>query len=139
MPCLSPDQSKPYILQLHNHNKYVIHINMSNRKPLIILSGEIKTPPFRIEARIEAGTLLGLLQEGGTPSMPHARPMPDIGARCLELRVKDKSAEWRIFCRIDTDAILMIHVLKKKTEKTPKSVIDLCIERLKSYDRITKG
>lgn len=112
---------------------------MSNRKPLIILSGEIKTPPFSIEARIEAGTLLGLLQEGGTPSMPHGRPMPDIGTRCLELRVKDKSAEWRIFCRIDIDAILMIHVLKKKTEKTPKSVIDLCIERLKSYDRITKG
>jgi hypothetical protein len=27
---------------------------MSNRKPLIILSGEIKTPPFSAEARIEA-------------------------------------------------------------------------------------
>jgi phage-related protein len=128
-----------YILQLQNHNKYVININMSNRKPLIILSGEIKTPPFSSEARIEAGTLLGLLQEGGTPSMPHARPMPDIGTRCLELRVKDKSADWRIFCRADSDAIVMIHVLKKKTEKTPKSIIDLCNERLKNYDRIMKG
>lgn len=71
--------------------------------------------------------------------MPHARPMPDIGTRCLELRVKDKSADWRIFCRADSDAIVMIHVLKKKTEKTPKSIIDLCNERLKNYDRIMKG
>jgi phage-related protein len=111
---------------------------MSERKPLIILSGEIKTPPFSAEARIEAGTLLGLLQEGGKPSMPHARPMPDIGTRCLELRIKDKSAEWRIFCRADSDAIVMIHVFKKKTEQTPKSIIALCSERLKNYDRIIK-
>jgi hypothetical protein len=32
---------------------------MRNRKPLVILSGEIKTPPFSEKARIEAGVLLG--------------------------------------------------------------------------------
>lgn len=111
---------------------------MRIRKPLVILSGEIKTPPFSENARIEAGVLLGVLQSGGSPSLPHARPMPCIGPRCLELRVKDKNAEWRIFCRVDTDAVLMVHVLMKKTQATPKSVIGLCVERLKAFDRLTK-
>jgi phage-related protein len=112
---------------------------MRSRKPLVILSGEIKTPPFSEVARVEAGTLLGVLQNGGTLSLPQARPMPCIGIRCLELRVKDKAAEWRIFCRVDPDAVLMVHVLAKKTQQTPKPVIHLCVSRLKAYDRITKG
>ncbi len=112
---------------------------MRARKPLIILSGEIKTPPFSEEARIEAGTLLGVLQSGGNLSMPRARPMPTVGARCLELRVKDKAAEWRIFCRVDPDAVLMVHVLAKKPPQTPKAAISVCVVRLKAYDRLTKG
>ena len=112
---------------------------MQTRKPLIILSGEIKTPPFSQEARMEAGFLLGILQRGGSLALPHARPMPDIGPRCLELRVKDKSAEWRIFCRTDVDAVLMIHVLAKKTRTTPKTVIALCKKRLEGYDHGTGG
>jgi hypothetical protein len=34
------------------------------RKPLVRLHGEIKTPPFSREARIEAGELLRSVQEG---------------------------------------------------------------------------
>ena len=108
---------------------------MKARKPLVILSGEIKTPPFSREARIEAGVLLGILQCGGNLRFPHAYTMPDIGARCLELRIKDKTAEWRIFCRVDVDAVLMVHVLAKKTRETPKAVIALCKKRLAEYDR----
>jgi hypothetical protein len=33
-------------------------------KPLVWLKGEIKTPPFSSEARVEAGTLLSRLQRG---------------------------------------------------------------------------
>ena len=40
--------------------------------------------------------------------------------------------------RVDSDAVLMVHVLMKKTQATPKSVIDLCAERLKAFDRLTK-
>jgi len=111
---------------------------MSNRKPLVILSGEIKTPPFSEDARIEAGVLLGMLQMGGMPTMPRARPMPSIGKRCLELRIKDKTAEWRILCRVDGDAILMAHVFSKKTQQTPKTVIEVCRQRLKEYDMKTR-
>jgi phage-related protein len=105
-------------------------------KPLIILSGEIKSPPFSEEARIEAGMLLRRLQQGDVLSMPHARPMPSIGPRCLELRVLDKNVSWRIFCRVDADAVLVAHVMAKKTEATPKSIIKLCKDRLALYDSI---
>jgi hypothetical protein len=33
-------------------------------KPLVWLHGEVKTPPFSQEARIEAGVLLRRLQQG---------------------------------------------------------------------------
>ena len=106
------------------------------RKQLVILSGEIRTPPFSREARLEAGYLLGCLQEGVTLSMPQAKPMPSIGPHCLELRIKDEQASWRILCRIDDDAILMMHVFSKKTQATPKSVLDLCRSRLRQYDAL---
>jgi len=97
--------------------------------------GEIETPSFSQEARIEAGVLLSILQRGGSLKFPSARPMPEIGSRCLELRVKDKTAEWRIFCRVDADAVLMAHVMAKKTRATPKNVMELCKKRLAKYDR----
>src|SRR4051794_12960356 len=50
-------------------------------KPLVWLAGEIKTPPFSVEARIEAGELLRRLQDGELLRMPHSRPMPSIGPR----------------------------------------------------------
>jgi len=104
------------------------------RKPLAWLHGEIKTPPFSKDGRIESGTLLRKLQEGESLGMPHSRPMPSIGPRCHELRVRDESANWRIIYRIDADAILIVDVFAKATEQTPKRVIDECKRRLKHYD-----
>ena len=66
-------------------------------KPLVWLQGEIKTPPFTSPARIEAGVLLRRLQRGESPGLPHSRPMPVIGKRCHELRIPDKTKNWRIF------------------------------------------
>lgn len=74
----------------------MIYFRVMNRKPLAWLAGEIKTPPFSKRARQESGFLLGCLQDGVPLAMPHARPMPSIGPGCLELRVKDAGAEWRI-------------------------------------------
>src|SRR3954454_16908173 len=65
-------------------------------KPLFWLHGEIKTPPFSAEARIETGVLLRRLQRGELISLPHSRPMPSIGRRCHELRVLDRDESWRI-------------------------------------------
>ena len=59
-------------------------------KPLVWLSGEIKTPPFSAAARLEAGLLLRRLQRGDLLAMPLSRPMPSIGPRCHELRIVDE-------------------------------------------------
>jgi len=103
-------------------------------KPLVWLRGEVKTPPFSAEARIEAGHLLRLAQLGWKLSMPHSRPMPSIGPRCHELRVKDGNSEWRIVYRLDTDAVIIADVFSKTTRKTPDHMITECRRRLKQYD-----
>jgi phage-related protein len=103
-------------------------------KPLVWLHGEIKTPPFSGAARIEAGYLLRLLQKGQAVGMPQARPMPVVGPRCHELRVRDASADWRIMYRLDSDAVVILEVFSKKTRATPKTVIDACTRRLREYD-----
>jgi phage-related protein len=36
--------------------------------------------------------------------------------------------------RVDEDAVVIVDVFKKKTERTPATVIDLCRMRLKEYD-----
>ncbi|MDZ8118488.1 type II toxin-antitoxin system RelE/ParE family toxin [Pontiella agarivorans] len=105
-------------------------------KPLVWLKGEIKTPPLSKEARIEAGCLLRDLQEGIRLSLPHSRPMPAIGKRCHELRITDENSIWRIVYRIDSDAIVIADVFQKKTQQTPKRVVDESKRRLKQYDLI---
>ena len=110
------------------------------RKLLVRLCREeLKTPPMSEEARIEAGDLLRDLQEGRSIGMPKARPMPSIGARCLELRVNSKEGQWRVFCRVDPERVVLIHLLEKKTEATPPQTIALCKQRLAAYDKARKG
>lgn len=105
-----------------------------NDKPLAWLHGEVKTPPLSREARIETGFFLRRLQQGERLRMPQSRPMPSIGSRCHELRVNDADMTWRLIYRIDPDAIVIAEVFAKKTEKTPKDVIEACKKRLKEYD-----
>ena len=104
-----------------------------NDKPLVWLSGEVKTPPFSQAARLEVGYLLRALQRGDKLSMPLSRPMPSIGPRCHELRIVDERIDWRIVYRIDTDAIVILDVFEKKTRSMPHQVIEACKRRLKDY------
>ena len=62
--------------------------------------------------------------------------MPDVSPRVHELRVQDRESRsnWRIFSRIDRDAILVIEWFAKKTRKTPRAAIDTCEARLERYD-----
>ena len=111
---------------------------MSTKDKVVVwLHGEIKTPPFSEVARIEAGYLLRRLQLGEKLSMPQSRPMPTIGRRCHELRITDKNVIWRIVYRTDEDAIVILEVFEKKTNQTPKSVIEICKNRLRDYSNET--
>ena len=106
-------------------------------KPLVWLQTEIKTPPFSQEARIEAGVLLRRLQRGEALSLPQSRAMRSIGNGCHELRIVDRDDSWRVVYRIYSDAIVILDVFSKKSQKTPSSVIERCRERLRRYDELT--
>lgn len=66
-------------------------------KPLIWLHGEIKTPPFSQEARLEAGFLLRQLQKGELLSLPHSRPMPSIGHAAMNYASTTKIKRGALF------------------------------------------
>jgi len=103
------------------------------RKRVRWLKGEIKTPPFSKEARMEAGYRIGQFQEGTKIGMPQSRPMPTIGAGCHELRIKDRNVDWRIVYHLHAEAVVMLDVFNKTTRQTPRSVIDVCKQRLRDY------
>jgi phage-related protein len=103
-------------------------------KPLAWLHGQVKSPPLSHKARIETGFLLRRLQRGERLRMPQSRPMSSIGARCHELRINDADTTWRLIYRVDPDAIVIAEVFVKKTEKTPREVMQACKKRLKEYD-----
>lgn len=65
--------------------------------------------------------------------------MPAIGPGCAELRVRDERIDWRIFYRLDSDAVVILGVYEKKTQKTPKAVLDACRARAATYERVARG
>lgn len=107
-------------------------------KPLVWLHGQVKSPPFSPTARLEAGVLLRRLQHGERLAMPHSRPMPSVGPRCHELRIQDEQAIWRIVYRVDSDAIVIVEVFSKKTQATPRHIIEVCQRRLGLYDQVVR-
>ena len=60
--------------------------------------------------------------------------MPSIGKACHELRVIEHNKTWRLFYKIDDEAIVILDVIEKKTRQTPKPTIDVCQKRLMSYE-----
>ena len=107
-------------------------------KPLVWLRGEVKTPPFGSDARIDDGFLLRRLQRGESLGLPHSRPMPSVGPGCHELRIVDGKLNWRIMYHIATDAVVNLEVFKKKTEATPNATIAACQRRLAEFQRLSK-
>ena len=64
--------------------------------------------------------------------MPVSRPMPSVAHGVHELRIKDRSGQYRVFYFTKhTDAVLVFHMFKKKTEATPKIEISVGKKRLK--------
>jgi len=107
-------------------------------KPLRWLAGELKTPPMSKLARQEMGFLLRQLQEGENLTLPHSRPMPSTGSHCHELRVNDQNKTCLLFYLVDSDAIVILEICGKNTQKTPVAVITVCRKRLKNYEEVKK-
>ena len=107
-------------------------------KPLAWLRGQVKTPPFGANARIEAGFLLRRLQRGEVLGLPQSRPMPALGPGCHELRISDGHLNWRIIFHIAPEAIVILDVFPKKTTATPKRVIADCQKRLADFQKVVQ-
>lgn len=94
------------------------------------VSKEIEDLDFSLKRQL--AELIGLLAEGENLGMPISRPMPVIEHGAHELRVKDRSGQYRIFYYTKkADAILVFHLFKKKTQETPKQEIETARNRLK--------
>jgi len=104
-------------------------------RPLVWLHGEIRSPPFSTEARVEAGELLRRLQRREALALPHSRPMPVVGPACHELRVVDAGASWRIVYHLRADAVVILAVFAKQTRRTPFRQIEVSRDRLRRYLR----
>jgi phage-related protein len=104
-------------------------------RPLVWLYGEIRSPPFSTEARVEAGELLRRLQRREALALPHSRPMPVVGPACHELRIVDAGACWRVVYHLRADAVVILAIFAKKTRRTSVRQIDASRNRLKRYLR----
>jgi phage-related protein len=49
--------------------------------------------------------------------------------------VPDGNVDWRIFYAVRADAIVVLGIEKKGTQRTPKAVIAACARRLAAWDR----
>jgi phage-related protein len=74
-------------------------------------------------ARLDAGLML---------AMPLSRAMPSIGRAVHELRLRDRSGNYRvIYALVRRGTVHVLHAFKKTTQTTPRHHIDLARRRLK--------
>lgn len=52
--------------------------------------------------------------------------------------MRDAGHNWRIMYRLDPDAVLVLEVYAKKTQKIPDEIIERCRQRLRSFDDAMK-
>jgi phage-related protein/predicted XRE-type DNA-binding protein len=70
---------------------------------------------FPRDVRNRVGKALFMLQIGEPLSMPHSRPMPDVGAGVAELRIRDEDRAYRVFYHAaSAKGILVFHAFVKK-------------------------
>ncbi|MDC8449025.1 MAG: type II toxin-antitoxin system RelE/ParE family toxin [Nitrospira sp.] len=82
---------------------------------------------FPAEAQRAAGFELSFVQQGLEPS--DWKPMSAVGAGVREIRIH-VLGEWRvIYVAKFAEAIYMLHVFQKKTQKTRRDDIDLAQSR----------
>jgi len=89
------------------------------------------------EIRSAAGYQLGLVQRGETPA--DFRPMPDVGAGVMEIRLHGDN-EFRVFyvARFE-EAVYVLHAFVKKTRATRKADIELGNSRYVAMLEARKG
>ena len=82
---------------------------------------------FSAEARREAGHQLGLVQVGREPS--DWKPMETVGAGVREIRIHAETGYRVLYVAKFSEAVYVLHGFDKKTQRTPKTDIDLARKR----------
>ena len=84
------------------------------------------------DLRVRVAELLDLLAVGESLGLPVSRPMPVVAVGAHELRIKDRSGQYRVFYFTKVkNSILVFHLFKKKTQETPKHELKVARKRLK--------
>jgi len=84
------------------------------------------------EIRGDLADALARLDAGHSLSMPLSRPMPRVGKGVHELRLRDRSGEYRVIYRAGkSGAVHVIHAFKKQTQATPRRNVELLRKRIK--------
>ncbi len=92
---------------------------------------------FPHDAKTAAGHDLDLVQLGRTPAT--AKPMPEVGKGCWEIRIAEDDGWFRVFYVASLgDAVYVLHAFQKKSNKTPKSAIETGQKRFKIAQALTK-
>ena len=98
---------------------------------------ERESSKFPLEVRHDFLNALALIRNGQTLSMPLSRPMPSIGRNVHELRFRCRDGIFRYFYFVKSgDKVYVLYAFQKKTQKTPKKVIDIVKKRLRSLYEI---
>ncbi len=83
---------------------------------------------FPDDAKRQAGFQLHKIQQGDAPD--DFKPMPDVGAGTFEIIVDTASGWFRVMYVAKFDeAVYVLHAFQKKTNKTPKSDIEIARRR----------
>jgi len=94
---------------------------------------ELAEAPKEIIA--DALSLFDELASGKILGMPVSRPLPGIAKGLHELRLKSRAGQFRIFYLIRVgDAIYILHVAHKKSQRTDKQTVEIIRSRLKAFN-----
>ena len=82
---------------------------------------------FSADARREAGHQLNRVQDGKEPA--DWKPMEIVGPGVREIRIHAETGYRVLYVAKFPEAIYVLHGFEKKTQRTPKAVIDLANKR----------
>jgi len=88
-----------------------------------------------MQAQRDGGFQLDLMQKGVEPT--NWKPMRDVGAGVIEIRVWDEAKRtYRIICTARfANRIVVLHVFEKKSQRTPRKEIDIARQRYKELEK----
>jgi phage-related protein len=87
-----------------------------------------------LEVKKELGSVLTRLQKGESIGMPDVRPMPKIGAGVSEIRIGERTGQYRAIYSIRMEfGILLFHAFQKKSRTMPEREKKTARRRLEDF------